>query len=124
MAGVGVLGKLAGVLGGNIGDAFTKVVGAFKVPPEQIEAHRFELEKIAAELQEKQLTAAQAEVEAASANIRAETTSGDKYTERSRPTFLYLVEFILGFNCIFVPCYQMATHQPLSILGLPHEMYW
>lgn len=119
-----IVSKLAGAFGGNIGDSVAKIVGLFKVPPEQMEEHRFELEKIQAELVAKQLDAASLEVQAASANIQAEAKSGDKYTERSRPTFIYLCELILFFNCVAVPIYQALTHQTLTVLAMPHEMYW
>jgi hypothetical protein len=36
-------------------------------------------------------------------NIRAEEMSGDAYTARARPTFLYMVIAILGFNYIVIP---------------------
>ena len=120
----GVMSKLAGVFGGNIGDSVSKIVGLFKVSPELVEEHKFELEKIQAELVSKQLDAASLEVQAASSNIQAEEKSGDKYTERSRPTFIYMCEVILAFNCIFVPAWQMFTKQPITFLPLPHELYW
>lgn len=120
----GIVSKLTGVFGGNIGDGVAKIVGLFKVSPELVEQHRFELEKIQDELIQKQLDATSLEVQSAAANIQAEAKSGDKYVERSRPTFIYLVEFILFFNCIAVPIYQTLTRQPLAVLVLPHELYW
>jgi len=123
MAGM-IVSKLAGAFAGNIGQTVKDIAGVFKVPPEQVEEHRFELEKIQSELVSKQLDAASVEVQAAAANIQAEEKSGDKYTERSRPTFIYLVELILFFNCVVVPVYQALARQPLAVLSLPHELYW
>ncbi|MBI4178362.1 hypothetical protein HY522_02920 [bacterium] len=36
-------------------------------------------------------------------NIRAETMSGDKFTSRARPLFLYICNFILLWNYVVVP---------------------
>ena len=40
-------------------------------------------------------------------NIRADAQSGDKYTSRARPTFMYIVEAILVFNFIGIPFSQI-----------------
>jgi len=119
-----ILGKLGGIFAGNVGDTVAKIAGVFKVPPEQVEEHRFELEKLQEELVSKQLDAASVEVSAASANIQAEAKSGDKYTERSRPTFIYLCEIVIFFNTVIVPLWQMEHGTPLAVLNMPHEMYW
>jgi hypothetical protein len=55
-------------------------------------------------------------IEAASANIRAEAQSGNKWTSRARPTFLYLFYVILAFNFIFVPIEQMIKGISLAHL--------
>lgn len=121
---MGIGEKLASMLSGNVADSVTKIVGLFKVPPEQVEEHAFELQKIQADLVGKAMENAQAEIEAASANIQAEEKSGDAYTERARPTFLYLVYIILAFNFLVVPIYQIVNHLALSLIVLPHELYW
>jgi hypothetical protein len=58
-------------------------------------------------LQERTMDAESKAIEAASANIRVEAQSGDKWTSRARPTFLYLFYVILAFNFILVPIGQM-----------------
>jgi hypothetical protein len=55
-------------------------------------------------------------IEAASANIRAEAQSGDKWTSRARPTFLYLFYVILAINFILVPISQMIKGMSLEKL--------
>jgi hypothetical protein len=40
-------------------------------------------------------------------NIRADATSGDKYTERARPTFMYVVISVIAFNYMFLPFAQI-----------------
>lgn len=119
-----VLDKLAGIFGGNIGDTVAKVASIFKVPPEQVEEHRFELDKLQAEMQSKLIDSAMAEVNAASANIQAEAKSGDAYTVRSRPTFLYVCYAVIIFNFIAVPIVQFFTHRPVGFINLPQELYW
>lgn len=39
----------------------------------------------------------------ASDNIRADTTSGDKFTARARPSFLYCIIAVLAFDYIAIP---------------------
>jgi Holin of 3TMs, for gene-transfer release len=50
-------------------------------------------------------------------NIRADSTSGDKYTERARPSFMYLVMAVLAFNYIGLPCAQVfGSHvEPIAL---------
>lgn len=50
-------------------------------------------------------------------NVRADAASGDKFTERARPTFMYIVEFILAFNFIGIPIANMfgSKVQPLVL---------
>lgn len=55
-------------------------------------------------------------------NIRADAASGDKYTERARPTFMYIVEFILAFNYIAIPGIQIATGKVIAPFNLPPDL--
>lgn len=52
-------------------------------------------------------------------NIRADAQSDDKFTQRARPLFMYIVEFILAFNYIGVPVAQMfgSKVQPINLPG-------
>ena len=109
---------LDALFGGGVGQLVKDVVGTFKLSPEEkakidaeLEAHRFELAKIDAELEGKL-------ADAASANIQAEAKSGDKYTSRARPTFLYVVNVIIAWNYIIVPIFKQAP------VPLPEPLFW
>ena len=101
---------LGSILGGNIGELFSKIVGAFKLDPTKRaeleslkETHAVELAKIQLELEAKVQDSISREIEAASANIRAEASSGDKYTSRARPSFMYMCIALLFWNYAIVP---------------------
>ncbi len=40
-------------------------------------------------------------------NIRAEQASGDKFTQRARPSFMYVVIAVIGFNYMALPLMQV-----------------
>src|SRR6266568_1597173 len=109
---------LTDILGGSILDGVAKIVGLFKVSPDVALAHQAELEKIQADMQAKILDAANAEVQAASANIRADAASGDKFTQRARPSFMYICEVILLCNYILFP---LLNRPPLDF---PEPLFW
>lgn|SRR5713101_4924395 len=95
------------IFGGDVGDMFSKIVGTFKLSPDKAaelealkETHAAELAKLQMQMEQQAQDALTREVEAASANIRAEATNGDKYTSRARPTFLYVCNVILACNSI------------------------
>lgn len=115
---MGILDTLFGSGAAGVGTLVEKVVGTFHLSPEakmefekQLEEHKFELAKIDAQLEEKY-------VEAASGNIQAEAKSGDKYTSRARPTFLYICEGILAWNYIAVPIWHQVP------VALPDALFW
>lgn len=60
--------------------------------------------------------------ETAGQNIRADAQSGDKFTERARPTFMYIVEAILAFNFIGIPAVQLVTGKALAPFNLPADL--
>jgi hypothetical protein len=109
----------------SIGDVFTKVVGAFKLSPDK-QAELTELaasnsEKLAELDREIQQNAMKYEADAvasASANIRAEEGSGDKYTARARPTFIYFMLLIFAANYILFPLLNKAP------LQFPDSLFW
>lgn len=110
---------------GDLGDLFTKIVGTFKLPPEKAaeltalkENNAAELQKLAMQMEEHAADAITKEVDAASANIRAEAQTGDKYTSRARPTFLYVCNFILICNYIMFP---IIGRRPLDF---PEPLFW
>ncbi len=57
-------------------------------------------------------------------NIEAESKTGDKFTERARPAFLYLVYFILIFNYFLLPVIQLIAHKALSPIQLPDQLWF
>jgi hypothetical protein len=54
----------------------------------------------------------------AGANIQADAKSGDKFTQRARPSFMYVVEVILVCNYIVFP---LINRPPLA---LPEPLFW
>lgn len=110
--------SLENIIGGNIGDAFSKIVGAFKVDPtKQMEAQA-QLDQIKAELQGKIIDATSNEISQAALTIRSEAQSGDKYTARARPTYLYICNFILLFN------YVLCRFLKMTPIDLPPALLW
>lgn len=119
------MGLLDSIFGGGIGKLFKDVVGSFKLSPEakleldrELASHEFELAKLDREYETKLLDAQSREIEAASANIRAEAANGDHYTSRARPTFLYVCNVILAWNYIVSP---LIGRPPLEF---PEPLFW
>jgi hypothetical protein len=116
---------LSTILGGGVGELFSKIVGTFKLSPEKAaeleaakEAHAVELQKLEYELQDKLQDAMSREIEAASANIRAEATNGDKYTSRSRPSFIYVMLAIFICNYMIFPIIGRPA------IAFPEPLFW
>jgi hypothetical protein len=106
------------ILGGAVGETVKKIAGVFKADPTVVEQNKAELARIEYELQGKLQDAISREIEAASSNIRAEAGSGDKFTSRARPTFLYICNAVIGWNYIIAPLFG---RQPLA---LPEPLFW
>lgn len=109
---------LSSLIGGSIGDAFAKVVGAFKVNPTEQLAAQTEITRIQLELQGKILDGVQTEIQSASANIQADAKSGDAYTSRARPSFIYVMLVIFVCNYIVFP---LMNRPPLAF---PEALFW
>lgn len=116
---------LTTILGANLGQTFKDVVGAFKLDPEKKAEFQAAIDANAALLQQKQLDlqgkladAQTAEIATASANIRAEAQTGDKYTSRARPSFIYLMLGIMAANYVAFPLLHMAPIQ------FPDALFW
>lgn len=109
---------LDSLLAGGVGQLVKDVVGSFKLSPEaklefdkQMAENDFKLKQMDSELESKLAdTAAQ--------NIQSEEKSGDKYTSRARPTFLYVCNFIIAWNYVAVPLFKQ---QPVA---LPEPLFW
>jgi hypothetical protein len=57
----------------------------------------------------------------ASANIRADDTTSDKFTERARPSFMYVIIFVLAFNYAGIPLAEIFGSHVLPIT-LPADL--
>ncbi len=112
------MGKLADLFGGNIADGVAKIISLFHVDPNLAAANAEKLQEIQAEIVSKQIDAATAEVNAATANIQADAKSGDKFTSRARPSFMYIIEFILFWNYVISPLLGK------QVLTLPDSLFW
>jgi hypothetical protein len=104
-----MMGIFADLFSGGLLKGIKDIIGSFKLDPEKklelekiIEEHAEEIRMKEFELQVKTMELEKASIESASANIRAEAQSGDKFTSRARPTFLYLFYVILAFNFLFL----------------------
>jgi hypothetical protein len=113
------------LIGGNLGQLVKDVVGTFKLDPEKkaefaaaVDANQAALQSKQLDLEAKLQDTLAREVEAASQNIRAEASSGDKYTSRARPSFLYMMIGLLGVNYVAFPLLKMAPIQ------FPDALFW
>jgi len=110
--------NIGDILGGGLGKLVKDVVGTFKLSPEA----KLEFEKQLAEndykLKEMEATLESKLVDVAGQNIRAEATSGDRYTSRARPTFLYIVNLIILWNYVVVPLFRQMP------VELPEPLFW
>lgn len=113
------------ILGGNLGQLFKDVVGQFHASPEvkasiqaAIDENQKEIQLAQIALESKAQDTLARETEAASANIRAEAGTGDKYTSRARPTYLYVMQAILIANYVGFP---LLGKTPLAF---PDALFW
>ncbi len=119
------MGLLQNILGGNLVDSVKGIIGEFHLSAEDkakfqaaIDENQKEIQLAQIALEAKAQDELAREVEAASANIRAETASGDKYTSRARPSFLYVMLGILAFNYVAFP---LVGKPPLVF---PDALFW
>jgi hypothetical protein len=113
------LGELTKLVSGSVFDGVAKIISLFKVDPAVAMENQTKIFEIQTEMQGKILDAAQAQFATASANIQSEEKSGDKFTMRARPLFMYIIEVIIAFNYIAVPAYQLFTKQAIQPFPLP-----
>src|SRR6266849_1487053 len=113
------------LLGGGLGKLFSDVVGTFKLSPEDkakfqatIDENQTQVQLAQIALESKAQDTLARETEAASANIRAEAASGDKYTSRARPSFLYVMLGILSANYVVFPLVGKTS------LVFPDALFW
>lgn len=105
-------------------DSVNTLIEQFHLSPEDKEKATEAMEQIqqqainAANTQEIQLNTI------AGNNIQSEAKTGDKFTERARPAFLWLVYFILIFNYFMLPVVQFAAHKSLAPIVLPDQLWF
>lgn len=102
----------------GIANGFKTIMDEVRVPPEkkaELELQMTQLQK-QSEQADRDLEAKLADV--AGQNIRADAQSGDKYTSRARPTFMYIVNVILAFNYIVFPMFGKAP------VNFPEALFW
>jgi VIT1/CCC1 family predicted Fe2+/Mn2+ transporter len=92
--------NLSELIGGSVGDAFAKIVGAFKVPPEKVLEAQTDLAKIQAELTGKLQDAISTEITAAGDIIKTEANSQSWLPRNVRPLLLLLWGLAITFNAI------------------------
>ena len=108
-----------GLVGGDPLKSIGDLIDQFHLSPEQ----KAQMQQAAQELEVKrdEIEAArdQALAEIQSRNITAETTSGDPYVRRARPTFLYVIICGIGCSIIIFPILNMILHKGLVMVPIP-----
>jgi hypothetical protein len=119
------MGLLQNILGGTLLESVKGIIGEFHASPEvkaqmqaALDANKTQIELAQLNLEAKAQDVLARETEAASANIRAEAATGDKFTSRSRPSFLYVMLGILSVNYVVFP---LAGKTPLVF---PDALFW
>lgn len=100
----------------------SKIIDQFHMSPEEKAQAQLAIQQAA---QQAQQQAADYDVklnDIAGQNIRADAQSEDKFTQRARPWFMYIIEWVLAFNYIVIPGYQMVTGKPLAPVTLPADL--
>src|SRR5260221_2901014 len=116
---------LQNILGGTLIDSVKGIIGEFHASPEVkaqmqavSDANKTQIDLAQLNLEAKAEDVLARETEAASGNIRAEAASGDKYTSRARPSFLYVMLGILATNYVLFPLLGKAA------LVFPDALFW
>jgi hypothetical protein len=116
---------LQNILGGNLLNGVKGLIDSFHASPEEkakfqalLDDNKKEIELAQIQLETRAQDTLARETEAASANIRAEASTGDKYTSRARPSFLYVMLGILAANYVAFP---LAGKTPIAF---PDALFW
>lgn len=103
-------------------DSVTALIGQFHMSPEEKAQAQ---QAIADAAQKAQFAAQDYDVQLnaiAGQNIRADAATGDKFTQRARPWFMYIIEAILAFNYIIFPLIHAIPHVNVSTIELPSNL--
>ena len=115
---------ITSIIGSSVGDAFAKIVGAFKVPPEQVLAAQTQIDSIKLELQGKLEDSLANEVTQSAENIRAEAQSQSWLARNVRPMCLAAWCTCITFNYLLpVIGHFFVRWQGIQPLVLPDWMY-
>ncbi len=121
--------SLTNLLGGSLGEAFSKIVGAFKLSPEKkaefeaaIKAHEFDLASKQAELESKLADYQAREIEAAASIIKAEAESQSWLPRNVRPFLLLLWGVLITAN-FFIPLVAKFAKMDVPPLVLDPWVY-
>lgn len=109
--------NIQSIIGGNVADAFAKVVSVFKVDPTVALEKKTEIDKIQLETQNKIQDALTAEVENAASIIKAEAQSQSWLPRNVRPLLLLLWGLAITMNA-FVPIiarFWIPDFQPFAL---------
>lgn len=101
--------NLSALIGGSIGDAFAKIVGAFKVPPDKVLEAQTEITKIQLELAGKLQDAVSNEITQAADVIKAEAQSQSWLPRVVRPLLLLIWGVSISVN-VFAGIYSHYFH--------------
>ncbi len=98
-------------------DSVNDLIGQFHLDPADKAKAQQAIADASAKAQE---TAANYDIQLnsiAGQNIRADASSGDKYTARARPSFMYVIIAVLAFNYMALPLFQVfGSHvQPIVL---------
>ena len=103
------MGLWDSIIGGGVGKLVKDVVGTFHLSPEakleferEIAAKEHDLARKDKELEGRVMDLQSTEIEAARDVVKAELATGDKYTSRARPTFVYVVLGVIVHNYVIV----------------------
>jgi hypothetical protein len=114
--------NLTDIIGGSVGDAFAKIVGAFKVPPEKVLESQTELAKIQADLTGKLQDAISTEITQAGEIIKAEAGSQSWLPRNVRPLLLLLWGLTITGNAL-VPLIAKFWVPDLTAIPLDPWIY-
>jgi hypothetical protein len=114
--------NLTDIIGGSVGDAFAKIVGAFKVPPEKVLESQTELAKIQADLAGKLQDAVTSEITQAGEIIKAEAGSQSWLPRNVRPLLLLLWGLTITGNAL-VPLIAKFWVPDLTAIPLDPWIY-
>lgn len=98
-------------------DSITNLVSQFHLSPEDKAKFDQQAADAVAKAQQASLDYDAKLNDIAGQNIRAEEQSGDKFTSRARPSFMYVIIAVFAFNYIGIPLAQIfGSHvQPIQL---------